>query len=419
MNLRLVTFLCCGATLGLLQGGCASTPTTTDTDMRPVMHGLGDKPQMAFPGATRNEVKALAMGSAKSRAWTIVNSTDDQMVVQRRLDPSSAAADRLAASGVPSTGLIEVTSYFVDARGGAKVALEAAVVSGGPGPTGTRSDVTEAFRPSLMESLESLHASWTKNRARIARAAPPTGSAPEAAASDLDGDSGVDDDTGLDGGAGSASPAGATAAAVPRTPTQTAWADEPASSGLEPLPARIQPTAAPPLAGSSTANPVMANPAPSRPVAIEPEPIVVATQYPQQSTPTTLGVGAGSTRAPEPRRSVGGPAPVVDASRRRVSAPSGAAVSQPMTLPGSVPNLPPVVAPLPVADTMMTLPSSANTVSWSYYAEQYARLRGCQVTPQGAILIDTRTDGEIHKVPCEGADSLLVQCQNGECRGLL
>lgn len=401
MNLRLVLLFFCGALIGLLQVGCASTPTTTDTDMRPVMHGFGDKPQMAFPGATRDEIKSLAMGAAKSRAWIIVNSTDNQMVVQRRLDTTSPAAERLAASGLPSAGLIEVTSYFVEDRGGAKVALEAAVVSAAPGSaSGTRNDVTEAFRPSLMESLNSLHASWIKNRARVARAAPPTGSDSTSTVSDSDRDEELDDLAGSDTGAG------ATADAAPRAPT--AWADEPLVSVIEPSPAQTEPTP----------DPVSSSPALSRPPPSEPEPMVVATQYPLRSTPTS-GVSYPSTRAPEPRRIAGGPAPVVDASRSRVSMPQSGAISQPMTLPDSVPNLPPVAAPLPAVEPMMALPTSATTVSWSYYAEQYARLRGCQVTPQGAILIDTRSDGEIHKVPCEGADSLLVQCQNGECRGLL
>jgi hypothetical protein len=74
---------------------------------------------------------------------------------------------------------------------------------------------------------------------------------------------------------------------------------------------------------------------------------------------------------------------------------------------------------IPDSANMMALSPSSGGVSWAYYAEQYARLRGCNVDSGGAILVDSRSDGEIHKVPCEGADSVLVQCQNGECRGLL
>jgi hypothetical protein len=67
---------------------------------------------------------------------------------------------------------------------------------------------------------------------------------------------------------------------------------------------------------------------------------------------------------------------------------------------------------------MLTLNQGGGTGTWAYYAEQYARLRGCDVTDQGAILIESRADSEILKVPCYSADSFLVKCQNGVCRGL-
>jgi hypothetical protein len=88
-----------------------------------------------------------------------------------------------------------------------------------------------------------------------------------------------------------------------------------------------------------------------------------------------------------------------------------------MSLPEPLPQ--PAAEPIPADENMMALSPSSGSVSWAYYAEQYARLRGCNVGAQGSVLIDSRSDGEIHKVPCDGADSVLVQCQNGECRGLL
>jgi hypothetical protein len=87
--------------------------------------------------------------------------------------------------------------------------------------------------------------------------------------------------------------------------------------------------------------------------------------------------------------------------------------------PLSAPPPEPIVETIPESENMMALSPSSEDVSWTYYAEQYARLRGCNVEPTGSILIDSRSDGEIHKVPCVDADSVLVQCQNGECRGLL
>ena len=67
---------------------------------------------------------------------------------------------------------------------------------------------------------------------------------------------------------------------------------------------------------------------------------------------------------------------------------------------------------------MLTLSEASGTGTWAYYAEQYARLRSCNVTDQGAQLIESRADGEIYKVACTGADSYLLKCQNGVCRGL-
>ena len=41
---------------------------------------------------------------------------------------------------------------------------------------------------------------------------------------------------------------------------------------------------------------------------------------------------------------------------------------------------------------------------WSANAEQYARQRGCQVAGSGSQLIESRQDGEVYKVPCQGSD---------------
>ncbi|MBK1709186.1 hypothetical protein [Marichromatium gracile] len=96
-----------------------------------------------------------------------------------------------------------------------------------------------------------------------------------------------------------------------------------------------------------------------------------------------------------------GPAPVIDATPMLREAP-------------------PLAPEPPQAQTqMLSLTPQQRDVTWAAYAEQYARLRGCVLTDEGAVLIDNRSDGEIHKVPCEGTDSILVQCHDGLCRGLL
>lgn len=71
----------------------------------------------------------------------------------------------------------------------------------------------------------------------------------------------------------------------------------------------------------------------------------------------------------------------------------------------------------------MALPTASSpvsgSVSWAAQAEKYARQNGCKIGSKGTQLIESRKDGEIHKVPCIGADSILVKCQKGTCRSLL
>ncbi|RKT47510.1 hypothetical protein [Thiocapsa rosea] len=373
MNLHSVTLIVSLSAVGVLQVGCASSPRTGTFDPQVETFQVGDRPQMVFPGASRAEVKALAMGSARSRAWVIAETTDDRVVARRPLDPGSPLARELgqaAATAAPGS-LVEVTSYFLDDRGSVKVALDAALVSKLPDGQPTRTDVTEAFRPSLDESLRSLHSTWSRDRARVARAAPPSGPAR----------AGETRDSGNADGA---------ALADSGTSPPAAWSDETTPTA---------PTA--PLMSSQT--PAAATPAPSL--------------SERASPPAPTPVAATPARpTPEPRRPSSGPAPIVD-TRPVLTRTQPGSATQPMSLPEPLPQ--PAAETIPNSENMMALSPLPGSVSWAYYAEQYARLRGCNVEPSGSILIDSRSDGEIHKVPCAGADSVLVQCQNGDCRGLL
>ncbi|EGV18573.1 hypothetical protein ThimaDRAFT_1991 [Thiocapsa marina 5811] len=380
MSLRPATLILLSTTLGVLQVGCAGDPGSRAYDPQPGSFAIGDRPQMEFPGANRTEVQSLAMGSARSRAWIIAESTDGRLVVQRPLDPSSPLARDLGPNAVAPGSLVEVTSHFLENRNGVTVALDSALVSTTPGGQPTRVDTTETFRPSLEESLRSLHSTWSRNRSRVAQAAPPIGDARTAT-----------DDPGASGSADTADTALADTATA--TPSTTRGAEAAASAPADTsLSSQAQ----------SASTPAWSTP-PRTP-----------------SAASGSGVAAAAaTPVPEPRRPAGNPAPIVDtmpAPRTQTSA-----ATQPMSLPEPLPaTLPePTVEQIPSSENMMALSPSSGDVSWAYYAEQYARLRGCNVEPRGSILIDSRSDGEIHKVPCAGADSVLVQCQNGECRGLL
>ena len=361
------------ATVGLialsvaLLGGCAGTPPQAPE------WDIGNRPQILIPGALRSDVKGLAMGSARSKGWTIVRSKDDQLVMQRPLDPASPSA--LAAGAASSTipPVVEVTSAFVEQPGGVVVALGAELVMQPPGePAPRRVDYTETYRDALTQSLESLRSNWTANRQRLANAIPPQTSHTEAEI------------------------ASAAAGANSANPLVQVWAQT-----LE------EETAAKQTRGTSTSTVAPTPTAPSRPTRTgpTPEPRVAATPA---ATPTPPPP-APAVPASRPTRT---PAPVVEGSSTVSSRPVPAPTAQPAILP------PVPVESVPPGENMMTLNQAGGTGTWAYYAEQYARLRGCNLTDQGSLLIETRSDGEIHKVPCVGSDSYLLKCQNGVCRGL-
>ena len=348
--------------IGGFLGGCAGTPDGRASDN----WDAGNRPQMVLPGAIRSDVKGLAMGAARSKGWTIVKSTDDLLVMERPLDPASPSAASLGAANSVIPPRIEVTSAFIEQADGVKVALGAEAITQAPGEKSPkRTDFTETYREVLDRSLESLRANWTANRQRLATAIPPL-PGPSESAPPLDSEK-------------------ANSTPAVRTWAEEAAADEPKTPapGAAPEPWAAATPAAPKLEPAETRRP-------TTPTAQEPEP-----------------------------KTAGGPAPVVDGSQtlsqRRVDSQSTAVRDTPA--PSAI--LPPA-EPEPVApgDNMLTLSQASGTGAWAYYAEQYARLRGCNVTDQGAQLIESRSDGEIHKVACTGANSYLLKCQNGVCRSL-
>ena len=156
--------------------GCAGNQGVSDR------FDVTNHPQLFLPGANRADVKGLAMGTARAKGWIIVQSTDDRLVMQRPLDPSSPSAPALGAAKSSVPPVIEVTSAFVEQSGGVTVALGATLITQ---PSGEKSpqriDYTERYRGALTQSLESLRANWTANRQRVANAMPPTSPKPESA----------------------------------------------------------------------------------------------------------------------------------------------------------------------------------------------------------------------------------------------
>ncbi|MBK1722571.1 hypothetical protein CKO23_09960 [Thiocystis violacea] len=361
---------------GLLLAGCAGAPTSSYSSnpapgVAPLPANLGNLPQTTLPGASRSEVKSLAMGAARSKGWSIAGSGVDRLIAQRAYDASMAPAYG-AGSPIPPGSTLEVTSFFLEQGGGVNVATKAEVVAPAMGGRpAARMDYTDAYRDMLSQSLDSLQASWSHNRGRIAQANPPAGGWGDPWA-----------------GTPYARPAKTEAPSNPSTDVARSAPDfADAEPDDQPAPSDFERSAPSPT--RTEAPRVVERPAPS---------------------PSTASSPAYSRPIPEPRRRPATAAPVVDATSVLSTQNRNRSAESPET-------------PLPRRDNMMTLPDSqsrpTSSLTSAASAEQYARQRGCQVSGSGSQLIESRQDGEVHKVPCEGSDSFLVKCQNGTCQGLL
>ena len=327
--------------------GCAGNQAISETS------DSGNRQQLVIVGAKLTDVKGLAMGSARSKGWSIVKSTDDLLVMQRPLDPAALATGTLGAANSTVAPVVEVNATFREQSDGTNVALAATLITQPPGAgSPQRTDYTDQYRDALTQSLQSLRANWTANRQRIANAIPPLATAPE----------GVPLNTG----------------------TGTSNAPPPAQAWGQPA-EQPAPKFDPPAPQSTTPTP--------EPLAFPPAPV------PEEP------LSQSSSAAP---RANPGLPPVVDGSSRSLAGAS------PTPIDGS--TQPPV--PAEPQNTMLTLNQGSETGTWAYYAEQYARLRGCDIANGGSQLIQSRADGEIHKVSCVGSDSYLLKCQNGVCQDL-
>jgi hypothetical protein len=67
---------------------------------------------------------------------------------------------------------------------------------------------------------------------------------------------------------------------------------------------------------------------------------------------------------------------------------------------------------------MLALNPPSESGVWAYYAEHYARIRGCTLNDQGSELVEKASYSETHRVHCEDGKTFLVRCNAGVCRGL-
>ncbi|WP_146108774.1 hypothetical protein [Chromatium okenii] len=371
--------------------------------------------------------------------------------MQRQLD-ANALADLAADAKFKPGAVLEITSYFVEQGGGTKVATKAELVAPAiSDKPAQRTDYTENLHAALTESLSSLRESWAENRSRLARATPPAEGFKDAWAKD-------------------APPVESRTIREPSQPAQpvvssVATADEASAESDETVEPDMTPVARPPVRPVSPPAPVMqvapppapkpnlppaavvksatppsvakVTPAPAKPVvatksapattvvtppAAKPAPKLAATAASSAPKPVPASSKTVAKTAPSAKPVAAAkpaPAPVAKvAATASAKSPDKSTTSKPAAKPAPV-----VTKPVAKANNMMELPKPksalTSSVSFAAQAEAYAKQRGCKVGSKGTNLIESRKDGEIHKVPCVGTDSVLVKCQKGSCKSLL
>lgn len=75
----------------------------------------------------------------------------------------------------------------------------------------------------------------------------------------------------------------------------------------------------------------------------------------------------------------------------------------------------PPPTPEPISPRMDGAEPLGPVGTWAYYAESYARSRGCLLTDSGARLESAGADWERHRVPCQDGRLLRVFCRFGDC----
>lgn len=147
----------------LFVSGCGTTEL-----IKPSLENLaGDKPRTFLAGAEAQQAKSLAMGSAVSKGWKIIDAADNRLLIGRSL--SIAAAGEMAVEPVTAPW-IEVRTDFNARRGGVDVVTGAAMIATKV-TKGKKSvieiDVTDRYKDELNRSLDALRRSWGQNRRRI------------------------------------------------------------------------------------------------------------------------------------------------------------------------------------------------------------------------------------------------------------
>jgi hypothetical protein len=333
--------------LAALFSGCATQPGMV------AIGDISNLPQTTLPGAELEYARALAMGTARSKGWSITEAAPNRLLLERELRRDSPQAQALGLGESATAPRIQVQTDLVERRDGVVVALRSIIVAN-PGTEGERRiDYTADYENELTISLSALQTAWLDHQRKVASEVPlPNAEVAAAQAADNAPDAAAE----------------AAAAAVAE--------GSPPAAQPEPRP---EPVRAPPVSPSSDVVVRAAAPEP------EPEPLGTVAD----ATPSAPGATTAS----------------------RLPAPSG--VGLPATTTPAIPA--PAAAPAGGND-MLVLNAGARKGLWAYYAEDYARLRGCALSELGAVLLQETATYELHEVHCAGSANFLLRCQGGVCQ---
>ena len=356
--------------LALTLGGCAGLGGSGAGPATVPIGNISNLPQVQLPGASVADARSVAMAAARTKGWDIVSADANRLLLQRPLPPDLPQAQALGSALAPPR--MEVETLIVDRRDGAVVALQAVVITNPGTKDEKRIDYTDEYENQLQISLSSLSSAWIAARDKVHSQVPTLAERQAVQGTEAGADS-----------------LGDVAETVGAGGTTLAAADLPASD-TAPTSASVRtPTPVPPPAPrAAPERAATAASAPAAPRATS-RPLVAPTIEPPASPTTAAEAATPAQPRPGLSPSGGGPAP----------APGAPTV--PMESAGS--------------NDMLVLNQGARKGLWSYYAEDYARLRGCKLGDRGATLMQQAGGVEVHEVECVGKANVLVKCRGGVC----
>jgi hypothetical protein len=370
--------------IALLLAGCASLGGSGSGPAKVNIGNISNLPQVTLTGASMADARSVAMAAARTKGWDIIAADANRILLERPLAADSPQAQALGSALAPPK--MQVETNIVERGDGSIVALSAFVITNPGTKDEKRIDYTSEYENQLLISLSSLSSAWLAARDKLRSDVPVLaefGAQQDDGATAAGGDLGDAAATVSAGGAAAAVPA-ATPAPEPPAPAapQTAGREtSPAPVAPSPAPAQVQPTPQP--------RQVQTPPQQPRPTPVASTSLVAPTVE-APASPTTAAEAAAPSRL------------------RPGSGPSG-------TVVGPAPIAPTVPAEAAARNDMLVLNQGGQKGLWAYYAEDFARLRGCALGDRGAMLLQ-QTDGyEIHEVECMGSNNLLVRCRGGVC----